>query len=343
MKCVIFFFSSLLAVTCLSQIIHTELSNPIDSLIENEKKLDFCGSVLVAKGDRIIHQKDYGLEPGNSYSYWIGSLSKQFCATAILRLQEMNLLSVSEPVSNYIEEIPLAKTDITFHQLLTHTSGLGDNYSADGITNRNEAIKKILSMEREYPGEYSYSSDGYQLLALLVEIISGKSYEEFLQSEFFEPLAMTQTGFSGDQKRWNALTTPWTKKRKKSPQEWSLNYGYKGATGVITSTVDLMKWKSALFQGQVLNKETMALLFKSHVQKSGDLYYGYGWNIINTKRGKEILHSGSDDFIHHNSSMRIFEEANITIIVLDNQGQFKNSTKSRILVSKLIPIVFEDI
>lgn len=311
----------------------------IDSLVKAEKRLDFKGSVLVAKGGTVLHERNYGLDSAQEYSYWIASLSKQFCAAAILRLQDKGLLSIDDTISKHIQDVPDSKRDITFHQLLTHTSGLGDNYSADGLTSRNEAIKEILSKDSESSGTYNYSSDGYQLLATLVEIVSGKSFEEFLQFEFFEPLKMLHTGFSGDMQQWNSLNIPSSKRKTDNPQIWPSNYGYKGATGIITSVQDLMKWQLALFNSKVLSESSTDLLLTRHVEKQDELFYAYGWNLFDSSRGEVIVHSGSDDFIGHNSTLRHFTDSKITIIVLDFNGNFKGTSKSRILAGKLISIV----
>ncbi|MEP1095102.1 MAG: serine hydrolase domain-containing protein [Cyclobacteriaceae bacterium] len=315
------------------------VTSQIDSLIQAEKRLDFTGSVLVAKGSTVLHKRNYGLDLDQEYSYWIASLSKQFCAASILRLRDNGLLSTDDTISKYLQDVPQSKKSITFHQLLTHTSGLGDHYSADGITGRNEAINEILSKDSQPTETYRYSSDGYQLLAALVEIISGKSYEEFLQSEFFEPLKMSHTGFSGDLKKWNSLAIPpWSKRKTDNLQTWPTNYGYKGATGIITSVQDLMQWQLALFDRKVLSESSTDLLFTRHVEKQGELFYGYGWNLFDSSRGEVIVHSGSDDFVRHNSTLRHFKDSKITIIVLDFNGSFKGTSKARILAGKLISI-----
>ncbi len=322
------------------EINYPDISEVIDDLVVSDKKLDFKGSVLIAKGDQIMHHKNYGLDRSRDYSFWIGSLSKQFCAAAILRLQDEGLLSVSDPISKFIE-VPEPWQSITLHQLLTHTSGLPDNYAADGISNQKEALNALLANKVDPSKKYSYSNDGYQLLAILIEMISGKTYDEFLQEVFFQPLEMTATGISGDGKKWGLLNIPSSRKSKdSSPQDWSSNYGYKGSTGILSSTGDLMKWKKALFSNQVLSDKATSLLFTKHVQKTEEVFYGYGWNVFDTSNGEIIVHSGADDFIDHNSTFRHYKDKDVTIIVLSNDGIHKGTEKSRVIASKLIPILF---
>ncbi len=123
-----------------------DISKKVDELVLQEKKLAFKGSVLIALGNQTVHEKNYGLDQSLSFSFWIGSLSKQFCAAAILKLQDDGKLSVSDPVSKFIE-VPERMNAITIHQLLTHTSGLPDQYAADGITSQKDALEALLSNE----------------------------------------------------------------------------------------------------------------------------------------------------------------------------------------------------
>ncbi len=343
MKCgqLLFLVVLLSSINCVGQELDDQkLSEAIDQLILAEKKLDFKGSILVEKDDRIIYHKNYGLDQRQNYSFWIGSLSKQFCAAAILMLQDDGLLSVNDPLSKFIK-IPVQMESITLHQLLTHTSGLPDNYAADDISDQKEALNAILANKIETDKSYSYSNDGYQLLAILVEVISGKSYEEYLSETFFQPLGMTNTGNSGDSKEWMALNIPSSRKLKNgNPQDWPVNYGYKGSTGILTSTGDLMKWKTALFNNQVLSKESTQLLLERHVQKTEEIFYGYGWNVFDTSDGEVIVHSGADDFIAHNSTFRHYKDKNVTIFVLSNDGNYKGTEKARAVASRIIPILF---
>ena len=292
----------------------------------------FSGSVLVAEKKDVLLKREYQntkrkepCEGLHERSYWIASLSKQFCAAAILKLNDSGQLNLNDSISKFIETIPRDKSAITIHQLLTHTSGMPDLYSADGISERNKAIEMILKDDLLFlPGtNYAYSNQGYNLLAILVEIVAGVPYEEFLAVHFFQPLSLTMSGHIGDQGVHQQLSVAPPEKKVKSgigpsPQGWAVNYGYKGSTGVLSSPTDLSIWFHNLYQGNVLSKERTALLFKRHVVKSEKVFYGYGWNLFNDAIGEVIVHSGYDDFIGHSSTLRFYPGSGKLFIVLSN-------------------------
>lgn len=328
----------------------------VDKMILVEKTIPFSGSILIEESNQVVLNKSYNFQNAREackinpeLSYWIASLSKQFCAAAILLLQEKNLLLVNEPISKYLKSVPEDKKDITLHQLLTHTSGLPNLYAAEGFSDRRQAAAAILKNSLIHPigTKYAYSNDGYQLLAIIVEEVSGELYEAFLNKHFFTPLSMKHTGCAGDQQKWNALNVAEkgpkaSKKLSDNPQNWTENYGYKGATGILSATEDLLKWHHAIKENSVLSKASTDLLFENHALKDAEseIYYGYGWNLFNTKNGQVIVHSGDDDFIGHNSTFRYYPEKKKLIIVLSNAGYFKNNSIAQEMSSKIINLVF---
>ncbi|WP_282089244.1 serine hydrolase domain-containing protein [Aquimarina algiphila] len=310
----------------------------IDSLINHNVKDGFTGVVLVADKNEIFLHKSYG-EFGDSIktAFWIGSISKQFAASAILKLQESNLLSTHDKIGKFIEDIPDDKEVITIHHLLTHTSGLANDYSADGITNRKKAIDTILSSPLKYKvGEkFSYSAEGYNLLAIIVELISGVSFEDYVSKNLFDSIHMNETGFWGSnndnsieianfrnmEQMLSFPSTIYTDGRSIQ------NYGYKGATGIYSTTGDLYKWITAIQNNAILKKQSTDQQFAQHSTARGDTingtHYGYGW-FIQRQDGilKEIRHGGAEDgAIGHNGMIRFYDNGNL-IIVLSDAGEY---------------------
>jgi len=113
----------------------------LDSVIQRSERAGFSGTVLIAHGDRILFERSYGaaaatgVEPGK-LAYWIASDSKQFTAAAVLKLQEMGRLRVTDSIGRFFGGVPADKRGITIHQLLTHTSGLPSAYRSDGVAGR---------------------------------------------------------------------------------------------------------------------------------------------------------------------------------------------------------------
>ncbi|MFQ5721449.1 MAG: serine hydrolase domain-containing protein [Candidatus Aminicenantales bacterium] len=173
----------------------------------------YSGTVLIAKNGEILFRKGYGMAsyefdvPNTAKTkFQIASLSKSFTSAAIMILQERGKLSVHDPLSKFIPDYPGGKK-ITIHHLLTHTSGIPNvnnfpEYSRD--SRFPQTLDEIIKMFKDKPlmfepGEkYSYSNSNYNLLAYIIEKVSGVSYGEFLRKNIFQTLEMNETGHHGE-------------------------------------------------------------------------------------------------------------------------------------------------
>lgn len=319
------------------------IESKIDSLMEEPEQADFRGSILISKNDNTFFDKSYGDEITNSKTaFWIGSMSKAFTAAAILKLQEENKLSVSDSINKFLADVPIDKSGITIHHLLTHNSGLSNNYPADGIVNQVEATNLILSSSLEYAiGEkYYYSAEGYNLLAIIIEIISGEPYEDYVLKNILSPLKLDDTGFWGHQEEVDLKLASWNKPELMDSFTPTIinkgvsqsNYGFKGATGIFSTTKDLNRWVNALINKKLLTSKSLDLMFQPYVSARGDLengvFYGYGW-FLEYKNGalREIRHMGVEaGGIGHNGIIRFYDNGN-KIIVLSNSGIYNGKGK----------------
>ena len=240
----------------------------IDSYFEALESGGFSGTVLVARKGELLLHKGYGLADRERKTpcttetvFDIGSITKQFTAAAILKLETEGKLRVEDRLSQHLEGVPEDKKDITLHHLLTHTSGLDHAYGEDDdYAPRDLAVRLFLRMPLlTAPGErYHYSNPGFSLLAAVVEKLSGMTYEEYLHDRFFRPAGMTQTGYFLP--RWNVLGVSrnysgdedngWTFNRNWGPEGpyWHLY----GNGGILTTSGDLHKWEQALMSDRFL-------------------------------------------------------------------------------------------
>src|SRR4051812_49187547 len=230
----------------------------------------FMGSVLVARDHAVVFEKSYGsanLEWGipnaSDTKFRIGSLTKQFTAAAILLLEERGKLKVEDAIASFIPGAPESWKNITIHQLLNHTSGIPDftNLPEHRVWQRSpETPEQIVRHFRDLPLEFGpgekfkYSSSGYILLAFIVERVSGQSYEAFLRDNIFVPLGMKDSGYDS-----NTTLLP---KRASGYQfgagglanapyvDMHLPYG---AGALYSTTHDLLRWNTALFEGRLLS------------------------------------------------------------------------------------------
>ena len=331
-----------------AEVVDGDLGQKIDHYLQKAEANGYAGSVLVARGEKVILVKGYGLadrenkvKQTSEPVFSPGSITKQFTGAAILKLEMMGKLKVTDPVSKYFGEVPADKKEITLHHLLTHTAGfkgaLGDDYDPTG---REDFIKLALSSKLLFkPGErYEYSNVGFSLLGIIVELVSGENYEDFLYEELFKPAGMERTGYVRpgfakselavgyrDGERWGtALDRPW---RPEGPG-WHLR-----ANGGILSTIgDMHRWYLALKNDTVLSAAARQKYFAPHVKEyeDGNSYYGYGWVIQKTGRGVDLIwHNGGNGI--YNAYMGFEPENDLVIIASSNiAGKISDNYAERI-------------
>lgn len=314
---------------------HVGLNEKIDEYMKRVTSQGFSGALLVAKDGKVVLSKGYGManrERGipntDETVFTIGSITKQFTGAAILKLQMMGKLSVTDPITKYFDNVPADKSAITLHHLLTHTAGfpgaIGDDF--DPIP-KDEFVRLAMNTElRRRPGElYEYSNVGYSLLGAIVELVSGKSYESFLHEHLFKPAGMNKTGYllpqwkkedlahgyRGD-KDWGTLRDrPWAE----DGPGWHLR-----ANGGILSTVgDMYKWHLALEGNRILSEEAKIAYYKPHVPEGEDAssYYGYGWAIFTTPRNTKLIAHNGGNTIFAADFLRYIDE-DVVVIALSN-------------------------
>jgi CubicO group peptidase (beta-lactamase class C family) len=300
---------------------------------------DLKGGVLVAKNGKVILNKGYGWTdegrkiPNTTKTIFdIGSITKQFTAAAILKLEEQGKLKVTDSITEFFKDVPPDKADITLHHLLTHSAGLINVLGSDyDKLSREEMIKGALASKLHTTpgGKYKYSNLGYSLLAAIIEIAGGKPYERFLYDNFFKPTAMKETGYVipnwkrenlavgylQDGTRWG---TPLEQVWDKDGPYWNL----RGNGGILSTVGDLYKWHLALEGEKILSRESKLKYFAPHVpmNEEGTSHYGYGWSISKTTRNTRIVgHAGSNNIFYAN--FRRYVDENVVIINFTNEAR----------------------
>lgn len=296
-------------------------------------------SVLVARDGKVLLRRAYGMacvEHGVAATpetkYRIGSITKQFTAAAILRLQEQGKLSVHDKLSRFLPDFPRAG-EVTLHHLLTHTSGIHsytdkpDFLATVTVPTRPDALIQSFKDDRYDfdPGQrWLYDNSGYFLLGYIVEKVSGVSYADFLAKSFFEPLAMKSSGEhnSHDVIRGEAYGYAWENGRVTKPLNWDMSRA--GGAGALYSTVDdLFLWDEALFGGKVVSPASVQaasvpVVTAEDTERSKDEGYGYGLAIGRTRGLRTISHGGGlQGFRSH---LLRFPEEHFTVVLLSNSA-----------------------
>lgn len=303
-----------------------------DRLVDQQ---GFSGAVLIAKGGRIVLEEGYGLaddERGTpmtaSTVVLTGSISKQFTAAAILRLESEGLLRVADPISEHLPGVPADKGTVTIHHLLTHTAGFTSDHFEGDLTPMSfeEALDAIWALPLGFePGtRYDYSNTGYALLAAIVQETSGRPFTSYMREEVFEPAGLTATGFFGDDWTGHHVATAYRNgERQGRPSEFPGPFwGNMGNGGVMSTTRDLFRWFHGLESGEILGAEGARKMFAPHapMPREGQ-FYGYGWATGETDLGPAIMHSGLG--LGGNSDLAFYREPELTIIILSNRAAFR--------------------
>ena len=305
----------------------------IDSFMVAAADYGMAGTLLVERDGKVILNKGYGIVDRGKKTratattpYLLGSLSKQFTAAAIYKLESQGKLHLTDTLGRWFPDAPADKREITIDQLIHHTSGLpylgrGDLYDSVSV---DSMVRETFSYPLDFaPGaRYSYSSPGYDLLGVLIARASGRSFNDFLRREIFGPAGMTETGFVDETARWTgSKRTPSYSSVDPDPDPplypAALAPKVVGSGGIISTTGDLWKWEQALRSGRVLDASTTAKLFTPGVAMSPTSSYAGGWLVVRSQRNTTVIMHGGD-IGGFNTDMRRMVDEHATIIFLSN-------------------------
>jgi len=315
----------------------------LDKRISQFAKDDAPGiAVLVAKDGKIVFERGYGLANLEEKEAWspetvsrIGSISKQFTATAILLLVEEGKLKLDDPISKFYPDFPRGD-DISIHHLLTHTSGLktytGLRSFMQTVT-MERSPEEVIAAFRDLPLDFepgmdwAYCNSGYFLLGEIAGQVAEMNYVDYLQQKVFEPLGMEHIGAHRPGLGLEHEALGYERKGEGS-KEWepAVNWhmSQAGGAGELYSNLgDLYRWNRAIFSGEILSAE---LLTKAHTAVKLDdpeakprLQYGYGWAMGKHRGLRMINHSGG---LHGFSSfLTHYPEQDFTVVVLANSSK----------------------
>ena len=323
-------------------VVKGDLAEQIDAFMANQASHGYAGALLIEQNGELILAKGYGVSDRATSTpvtpdtvFDIGSVTKQFTAAAILKLEEQKQLKVEDAISNYFANVPADKQDITLHQLLTHTAGLpeslGDDY--DRILKDDYIDLAMRTPLLHQPGEaYSYSNTGYSLLTAIIEQVTGQSYEAYLREVLFEPIGMLQTGYLLPEWQEDHLAhayttilfwprdmgTPLDQPFAADGPYWHL----RGNGGILSTVLDMYQWHKALQGNTVLTEASKAKLLTPYVDEgfAEESFYSYGWVIIPTSRGTTLqTHNGGNDFFY--ADIHRYVDDDVMLFITSSAGQ----------------------
>ena len=327
---------------------HKELAKQLAKIMSNFDDNGFSGSVLVCKDGVDLLNEGYGdanvekkLKNKKDTFYDIGSVGKQITGAAILKLQMMKKLKLSDKINEHFKGVPEDKSEVTIHHLLTHTSGISIQLTFEGVDHRmrDDMTKYVLKAPMTAkPGEkYEYSNPGYFLLGALIEIVSGKKLEDFFKKQLFSPARMKDTfPLSSKLNRAQEQRDPRRYSGEQSDQDvgsmvdWGWHWGIKGAGGIVSTTGDLKKWNYALEGSKLLSEEAKKELYEPFLNA-----YACGWFVSKTQAGTPMYYHGGASKGARCYYTR-FPEDDIVVVVCSNKDNNDYSVVSQALVTAML-------
>jgi CubicO group peptidase (beta-lactamase class C family) len=305
-------------------------------------------ALAVIKDGKILKAQAYGFADVDSKVpattntvFRIGSVSKQFVATAIMMLVEEGKLSLDDPVSKYLDGTPHRWKNITIRHLLTHTSGIPDfnneNIPVDaGPGDFDQRVLKAVARRWLHfaPGdEWRYSNSNYHLLGMIIRKITGKPYGNFLRERIFEPLGMTRTTVSPENGIYPGLASGYKWDNGLHPVAAPI--GVTAGGSILSTILDMAKWDAALNTDKLLKKSSLQQMWTPVRLNDGMTFrYGFGWAVGRINDHLIISHTGN--IIGFSSAIDRAVDDRLTVIVLDNR--FYSYEAAATLVQKIARI-----
>jgi len=328
-----------------------EISENLDTLLKNLTEKDrFSGVVLLARGDKILFKKAYGLA-NKRYNipnridtkFNLGSMNKMFTAVAIAQLVEKGKLSYEDKIGKFLDSSwvhPQTAKKVKVKHLLTHTAGLGNYFfgkfwdSSRLLYRKLDDWKPIVREEIPMfePGtNWSYSNTGMLLAGAIVAEVSGQSYYDYIRDNIYIPAKMINTDCYEMDRPVPNLAMGYIKEYDKNGPYWRNNiydHVLKGgpAGGGFSTVEDLFRFARALMNNKLTSKKSVALLTSPKAGLSSG--YGYGFEIRYAGKEKIVGHGGG--FPGINSMLQIFERSGFTYVILSNYSNIIKPIRSKL-------------
>ncbi len=275
---------------------------------------NFSGNIMVAVEGQTVYSRCIGyanreLLAKNTLDtrFRIGSISKPITALAVMILQERGIIHTEERLSTYLSDLPSSWQDITIHQLLTHTSGLGhltDFRETRELLRHPVAIEDAFERFKSVPlvnnsgDTFYYSGMGYVVLTILVEAVTDRSFEVFVEDEIFKKLGMTHS--EGDDPTKLIMNRASGYEVSSEGRVRNADFQYmpskRGAGNMISTVEDLLRLEQAFSTNTLLSEETVNKIITPHTTYLEGGYegmYGYGLDIVKNDTINSIFHTGA--------------------------------------------------
>ena len=315
----------------------------IDSFVrEKMKSKNIPGlSLAIVREGKIVYAKGYGMAnlelsvPATEKTvYHIASVTKTFTAMATMMLFEEGKISLEEPISKYFSDLPEAWRGVKIRHLLNHTSGIKSFSNNDKIPcrvgkseseyGRADVLKEVACLPLEFsPGErWSYGDTGYHLLGMLIEKVSGKDYEQFLNERIFQPLEMRNTRLNSDDQLVTNRADGYNYSDGKFRNAGLLPLFEFANAGLISTVLDMAKLDIAFTSEKLLRRATFEQMMTNAKLNNGEIVpsYGLGVGLTPFRGRRRVGHTGGGG-LGFSTALTHFLNEKVTVVVLTNTNQ----------------------
>lgn len=280
-----------------------------------------------------VNAQENNKDASSDYILNIGSVSKMYATTAVMQLVEQGKVNLDDPVTAYIPDFKLADErykDITVRMLMNHTSGLmgtqyGDSFLFGEKSEKyHDTFLKKLEGEKlkADPGAFNcYCNDGFTLLEIIVERVSGKTFTEYMEENICKPLSMENTGSIWNMDMDRQAPIYINGNVKLEPEYCTLV----GAGGVVSNAEEVCTFGSAFFTGNdvLLSEESKKEMAENNKAGGSAENFGLGWDEVEKedykKAGVTVVSKGGDTDYQH-ASLVVAPDEKISVAVLSSGG-----------------------
>lgn len=295
-------------------------------------------TIGVKRGADLLLVKGYGVaDIENSVPmtaetvYRIGSLTKQFTAAAVMQLVEAGLIGLDDPMTQYLPNYPTQGHEVSIRHLLTHTSGiksytsLGDVFWLKaGLLDLTHTEMLELFQDEPFdfaPGEaYRYNNSGYYLLGMIIEEVSGETYDDYVDVHLFGPLGLSRSSYCHEAQIIRGRAEGYEQGAGGLLNDGSISMNTPGAAGALCSTVpDLLSWTAALRSGRVVSSASYQAMTTSGLLNDGSATgYGLALGVVPLGEHARVAHTGGINGF--STVMAHYPGSDLDIVVLSNTG-----------------------
>ena len=294
---------------------------------------NFSGAVLVSRAGRIVFERAYGFADANRKvpnttrtRFLVGSITKSFTAVLVMQLEQEKRISLSDSICQYLQECPPGWRVITLHHLLSHTSGIfnvtesPEFESLKGIAQtRGQMLARMVHQPLAFAAgeKFQYSNSNYYLLGIVIEKVTGDSFEHVLQRRILDPLGMHDTGmfrndpvFAGQAHGYRRDAAGTYEDDPPMHESWAFSSG-----GMYSTLHDLATFSNAFSVEELVPRAALERMWRP---TSGGYGYGFQTPAVSswTFDRRMVEHGGRmPGFV---SMFQRFPDDGITVIVLSN-------------------------